>query len=131
LVAQFGAMKNPVFVALLSFVPVSLLALLLPQSLPNLITVAVVAELGFLIPVANRLIELKKEQGYPVPFRERHPVLLSAVEYVCYAAIALGSLTEPGVRLIALTGAASFAASKLWLGKSRLWPYQRSSTPGK
>jgi hypothetical protein len=118
-------MKQPVSLALLSFVPVAVLALILPHILASLITAAVIGEIGFLIPVSNRLVELKREEGRPVPFRERHPLLLALVGIGCYAAVALTFLSEFDARLLALTGAASFAVSKLWLGRGRLWPYQR------
>jgi len=111
--------------ALLSFVPVAALALVFPHMLASLITAAVIGEIGFLIPVSNRLVELKREQGHPVPFRDRHPLLLSLVGVCCYEAVALTSQSELDAQLLALTGAASFAASKLWLAKGRLWPYQR------
>jgi hypothetical protein len=105
------------------------LALVFPQLLKSLIAAAVIGEIGFLIPVANRLGELKRERDHTVPFRERHPLLLSAVGYVCYAVIAFGSLSESDARFLAIIGAASFAVSKLWLGKGPLWPYQRPAAP--
>jgi hypothetical protein len=120
-------MKQPLSLALLSFVQVAVLALVFPHLLASLITAAVIGEIGFLIPVSNRLVQLKGEQGHAVPFRERHPLLLSLVGIVCYAAVALTSLPELEAQLLALTGAASFGVSKLWLSKGRLWPYQGAS----
>lgn len=122
---QFARMKRPVSLALLSFVPVAFLAVAFPQLLASLITAAVVGELGFLIPVSNRLVALKNEQGHSVPFRERHPLLLSLLGVLFYAEIALGSPSEIAGRVFAIAGAAAFALSKLWLGKGRLWPYQK------
>jgi hypothetical protein len=43
-------MKKPVSLALLSFAPVVLLALLFPRLLPSFITAAVIAEIGFSSP---------------------------------------------------------------------------------
>lgn len=117
-------MKKPLSLPLLSFVPVVLVALAMPRLLPGLITAAVIGEIGFLLPVSNRLVELKRAQGRPVPFRERQPLLLSAVGYLCYAEIALGSPSEFAARFLAIIGAASFAVSKLWLGKGGLWPFR-------
>jgi hypothetical protein len=122
-------MKTPLSLALLSLVPVALLALLIPQLLPKLITAAILGEIGFLVPISKRLVELKNERGHPVPFRERHPLLLSLAGCLCYAAIGLGSLSELDGRLVALIGAASFAVSKLWLGNGPLWPYRRPGIP--
>jgi hypothetical protein len=120
-------MKTPMSLALLSFVPVTLLALVFPQMLASLITAAVIGEIGFLIPVSNRLVELKRERGSSVPFRERYPLLLTLAGYLCYAEIGLGSPSELFARVLAVAGAAAFAASKLWLGKGKLWPFRSSA----
>lgn len=121
-------MKSPIAVALLSLVPVLILAGLAPGWLPQALTFVMIVESGFLLNMSKRMVQWKREHG-PIPFRLRQPMIIWLVGLLCYAAIALGSLGQAEVRALAIGGAFSFALSKLWLGKGPFWPCQGRAAP--
>lgn len=120
-------MKNPIPFALLTFVPVLLLALLKPEWLTGTALVAVVlADVTFFRDVSYKLRDLARKER--VPYRLRYPFFAFGAGVLGYAAISYGYVPTSVVPVVAVTAAAAIAASKFWISVGPLWPYERGAT---
>lgn len=116
-------MKKPIPVALLTFAPVLLLALLKPGWLTGMALIVVVTgDMVFLRDVAYELRDLVREKG-AVPYRVRYPFFLFGAVFVGYGAISFDYITAGALPFIAVAAAAAIAASKLWISAGPIWPY--------
>jgi len=116
-------MKKPIPVALLTFVPVLLLALLKADWLTGTALIVVVAaDVAFFRDVSYQLRDITREKG-TVPYRLRYPFFLFGAGLIGYGAISFGYLSPTMVPLAAVAAAAAIAASKLWISIGPLWPY--------
>jgi hypothetical protein len=115
-------MKRPIPVALLTFVPVLLLALLKPNWLSGTaLIIVVMADVMFFRDVSYKLRDLARTGA--VPYRLRYPFLLFGAGLLSYAAISFNYVSTTAAPLIAVAAAAAIAASKLWISTGPLWPY--------
>jgi hypothetical protein len=119
--------KRPTTVALLTFVPVLLLALVKPNWLAGTaLVIVVIADMMFFRDVAYRLRDITRENG-TVPYRLRYPFFLFALGLVGYGAISFGYVATAAVPVTAVAAAALIAASKFWISVGPLWPYRRKT----
>ena len=117
-------MRSPLLTILVTFVPVVLLALLMPQWLPDALIVVMIGETGFFTAVANRLVQLKRECG-TIPYRLRYPFFVFGAGLLCYGLISFAYVSASARPFVALLGALAFAASKFWISRGPLWPFDR------
>jgi hypothetical protein len=115
-------MKRPIPVALLTFVPVLLLALLKPDWLSGTaLIIVVMADVMFFRDVSYNLRDLAREGA--LPYRLRYPFFLFGVGLLGYGAISFNYVSIIAAPFIAVAAAAAIAASKLWISNGPLWPY--------
>jgi hypothetical protein len=115
--------KKPLPVALLTFLPVLLLALLRPHWLTGTSLIFIVTvDVMFFRDVSYRLRDLARERS-PIPYRLRYPFFPFAVGLAAYGAIFFRYVSVPAVPLVAVSAAALIVASKLWISRGPLWPY--------
>ena len=115
-------MKRPISVALLTLVPVVLLALLKPEWLTAMaLIIVVIGDLMFFRDVSYQLRDAAR-QG-TVPYRLRYPFFPFLTGFLAYGAISFGYIPMSAVPVVAVVAAAAIAASKLWISKGPLWPY--------
>lgn len=125
--AHVRSVKKPIAVALLTFLPVLLLALIMPKWLTGTaLIVVIIADMTFLRDVAYSLRDLKRERG-TVPYRLRYPFFLFGAGFFAYCAISSGYISATAAPPVAVAAAAAIAASKLWLSTGPLWPYARKT----
>ena len=114
--------KRPIPVALLTFVPVLLLALLKPDWLSGAaLIIVVMADVMFFRDVSYKLRDVARKGA--VPYRLRYPFFLFGAGLLGYGAISFNYVSTTAAPLMALAAAAAIAASKLWISTGPLWPY--------
>ena len=119
-------MKRPVPIALLTFVPVLLLALLKREWFTGgTLIVVVLADICFFRDVSYRLRDLARKGA--LPYRLRYPFFLVGLGLLCYGGISFGYVAASAIPLVAVTAAAIIAASKQWISTGPLWPNPRGT----
>jgi hypothetical protein len=119
--------KKPAPVALLTFIPVLLLALLRPDWLTGTaLLLAVLVDVAFFRDVTIRLRDLIREDG-AIPYKFRYPFFPLAAGLVGYGAISFGYVPSSVVAVMAIASASLIAVSKLWISSGPLWPYGAKS----
>jgi hypothetical protein len=115
-------MKKPVPIALLTFVPMLLVALFLPTWIGRFIIVVLIADVSFFRDVSYQLRDIVREKG-SVPYPVRYPFFVFAAGLLAYCAISFGYASAGAAPIVAIAGATLIAASKFLISRGPLWPY--------
>jgi hypothetical protein len=122
------AVKKPIPVALLTLVPVLLLALLKPEWLTGTaLIIVVMADVMFFRDVSYKLRDLARLEA--VPYRLRYPFFLFGAGLLGYGVISFGYISTYAIPIVGVAAAVAIAASKLWISGGPLWPYASKVAP--
>jgi hypothetical protein len=114
--------KKPIFVALLTFIPVVVLAMLKPEWLTaTALVIIAMTDVIFFRDVSYQLRDAARKGS--VPYRLRYPFFPFLAGFLTYGAISFQYVSMPAVPVVAVLAAAAIAASKLWISRGPLWPY--------